>query len=351
MDVLRFDFNGSSGEFKRTSQGFLRVNARLSRVGIFGYQTSREYRSPEEVFREDSLQSLKGAPVTDRHPSESSDQGFLTPANAKELMVGITEDVERDGDYLKGSLIIFHEDVIKAIESGERKEISLGYRCEVDPTPGTFNGEAYDAIQKNIIVNHVAIGPKGWGRAGADCSIRTDSHTNKGTPNMSEVVRLDGVDVALTADSILALFAEKKRQLAEVTGRLDAMGLELEKEKAARAELEDPKAIDSKVQSRVKLLEKCRQILGETDLDGKTDEELKILCIKKVYPELDVSAQDPSYVDGILFAISGREERNDSLINTRQALSQEQKSNNAYERWVEQTAKLWTSPLSGSVRS
>ena len=74
MDVLRFDFNGSSGEFKRTPQGFLRVNARLSRVGIFDYQSTREYRSPEEVFRSDSLESLKGAPVTDRHPSEYSEQ-------------------------------------------------------------------------------------------------------------------------------------------------------------------------------------------------------------------------------------------------------------------------------------
>src|SRR5690606_28507268 len=49
------------------------------------------------------------------------------------------------------------------IESGERKEISLGYKCQLDPTPGTWNGESYDAVQKNIVVNHVALGPKGWG--------------------------------------------------------------------------------------------------------------------------------------------------------------------------------------------
>ncbi len=59
-EVLRFDFNGSSGEFKRTPQGFLRVNARLTKVGIFKYDGGREYRSEEEVFRADSLASLKG---------------------------------------------------------------------------------------------------------------------------------------------------------------------------------------------------------------------------------------------------------------------------------------------------
>ncbi len=71
-EVLRFDFNGSSGEFKRTPQGFLRVNARLTKVGIFKYDGGREYRSEEEVFRVDSLVSLKGAPVTDLHPSEKA---------------------------------------------------------------------------------------------------------------------------------------------------------------------------------------------------------------------------------------------------------------------------------------
>jgi hypothetical protein len=121
MEVLRFDFNGSSGEFKRTPQGFLRVNAHLSKTGIFKYVDSREYRSEEEVFREDSLASIRGALVTDLHPSETGADSFLTPANAKRYTVGVTEGIERDGPYLKGSLIIFHEDTIKAIESGERK--------------------------------------------------------------------------------------------------------------------------------------------------------------------------------------------------------------------------------------
>jgi len=57
MEVLRFDFNGSSGEFERTAQGFLRINARLTKTGIFSYD---EYRSDEEVFRADSLDSFRG---------------------------------------------------------------------------------------------------------------------------------------------------------------------------------------------------------------------------------------------------------------------------------------------------
>ena len=74
---LRFDFNGSSGEFKRTPQGFLRVKARLTKTGVFIYENGREYRSEEEVFRAYSLESLKGAPVTDLHPSEKGTDSYF----------------------------------------------------------------------------------------------------------------------------------------------------------------------------------------------------------------------------------------------------------------------------------
>jgi len=353
MEVLRFDYNGSYKDFKRTSQGFLRVNANLTKTGVFAYENGREYRSDEEVFRADSLESLKGSPVTDLHPVEKSTDRFLTPANAKEHIIGITESVERDGDYLKGSLIIFHEDAIKAIESGDRKEISLGYQCQLEQRPGSFNGQAYDAVQRNIIVNHVAIGPTGWGRAGADCTIRTDSKTTTTGTAMSEVIRLDGVDVAMTPDNIKTLFSDQKKQFEELRGRFDALGLELEKEKSARAAAEDLEAMESRVQMRLELVQKCQRILGEDALGGKSDEELKLMAIKKFYPNVDLNGKDQSYLDGMFETILSQQElRNDSLSTTRMALQQadQSKINQAYEKWVEHSARLWTIPLSGSLR-
>ncbi len=213
MEVLRFDFNGSSGEFKRTAQGFLRVNARLTKIGVFSYDDGREYRSDEEVFREDSLASLQGAPVTDLHPSEKAAK-TSSPRPMPKSTSSVSPKVLSVTDHIfKGSLIIFHEDAIKAIEAGERKEISLGYKCQLDPTPGTWNGDAYDAVQKNIIVNHVAIGPKGWGRAGPDCAIRADSTLTKG--QNPETIHLDGIDIALSKESITTLLTEKRREFNE----------------------------------------------------------------------------------------------------------------------------------------
>ena len=354
MEVLRFDFNGSSGEFKRTPQGFLRVKARLTKTGVFSYENGREYRSEEEVFRADSLESLRGAPVTDLHPSEKGTDSYLTPANAKQYIIGITENVECDGPYLEGSLIIFHEDAIKAIESGQRKEISLGYKCRMDPTPGSVNGEAYDAVQRDIVVNHVAIGPKGWGRAGPDCAIRTDSQSPSQGKPMNETLRLDGVDVALTPESVTALLNERKRQYEELRGRFDAVGIELEKEKAARAALECPQAIEAKVQARLKLVERCRKLLGDDAMfEGKSDDELKLLSIKRFNPDLDFADKDPSYIDGMFEALSHSVTRNDSLSSTRQAIVDTKNNitpHQAYETWLEQSAKMWSLPLTGSLR-
>ena len=171
---------------------------------------------------------------------------------------------------------------------------------------------------------------------------------------MTEIIRLDGVDVALTPDNITSLLTERKRQYEELRGRLDAIGLELEKEKATRAALEDPQAIEAKVQTRLKLIDRCRLILGDdVSMDSKTDEELKSLTIKKFYPDFDLSGKDQSYLDGMFEAlVAAKTERNDSLASTRHAIhhNDQQKANQAYEKWVEHSAKMWTVPLAGSVR-
>lgn len=357
MKVLRFDFNGSSDEFKRTPQGFLRVNARLSKTGVFKYANQREYRSEEEVFGADSLASLRGAPVTDLHPGEKGGENFLTPANVKEHIIGITEGIERDGPYLKGSLIIFHEDTIKAIESGERKEISLGYKCIIEPTPGIVNGEAYDAIQRAIIINHVAIGPKGWGRAGPDCSIRADTKnytSNKGQ-KMDEVIRLDGVDISVNADSIKTLFAEKQKQLSEMQGRLDAANQEIEKKNALIVALEEPKAISERINTRIKLITQCTDIVGDTEnLNSLSNDEIKQVVIKKHYPKTDLKDKNQNYIDGMFEALlAAKDMRCDSLATTRTALAESPSkslSHAAYEKWLSHSANLWSAPLAGHAQ-
>ena len=73
-------------------------------------------------------------------------------------MIGFTgELVEKvDDTFLKTSVTITDADTIEKIEAG-KTEVSAGYEAELEETPGVFDGEPYDCIQRNIIYNHVSL--------------------------------------------------------------------------------------------------------------------------------------------------------------------------------------------------
>lgn len=154
------------------------MDANLTRIGVLLYRradgtTVRELRHPDEVFNADSLASLGGAPVTDLHPI--AEGGLVTPSNVKALQCGhVGESVKADGKFVSATVIVQDAALIAAVESGERRELSPGYTCRVDATPGTWKGEAYDAIQRDIVYNHLAVGPRGWGRSGSEVALKMD---------------------------------------------------------------------------------------------------------------------------------------------------------------------------------
>ncbi len=174
--VQRFDL--ASGEFRerRTGpQGFgLAVTANLTRTGVFHYRqpdgtVRRELRPPEEVFHPESLKTLKGATITDDHPAK------VDPSNWKRETIGhVASTPHRAGKFVQGEIHIHHDVAIDKAERGKLRELSCGYDCDLDPTPGEWEGEPYDAVQRNIRYNHVAAGPVGWGRAGPDVKMHLD---------------------------------------------------------------------------------------------------------------------------------------------------------------------------------
>ena len=173
-DAIRFDFLRIDGKPRITQQGFLRVDGNLTRTGVLTYKRAdgsevRELREPTEVFKNDSLEGLKRAPLTDMHT------GMITPDNVGDLQVGfVEENVAKNGGFVSGTLTVQRRDMIDKIQAGQRTELSPGYTVDIDPTPGEYNGERYDAIQRNIVYNHVAIGPDGWGRSGGSVALRMD---------------------------------------------------------------------------------------------------------------------------------------------------------------------------------
>lgn len=113
-------------------------------------------RPYDEVFSQETLASFENKPVTIEHPDED-----VTIDNYKDYSVGFARDIrqgktENGEDVIIGNLVITDKEAIEKIESGEMKELSCGYDCDItdDANPK----------QTKIRGNHIALCEQG--RAG-----------------------------------------------------------------------------------------------------------------------------------------------------------------------------------------
>lgn len=158
-----------------TSEGYLIDRPILTSTGIFEYikpdgSVRYELRLPEEVFAEESLASYQGKPVIITHEAE-----YVTKDNVQSEAIGtILSKGYQDGSDVRAQIIIHDTDAMK--ECGLR-ELSLGYDLDLEETPGEWNGQHYDAIQRNIRINHLALVRDA--RAGDQARLHIDSRDNK----------------------------------------------------------------------------------------------------------------------------------------------------------------------------
>jgi hypothetical protein len=217
--VHRIDVGNKIRADHRTVQGHARIPAALSRTGVQNYPqadgtTRREYRSPEEVFKAESLHSFDTATVTVGHP------GMVTPESWKEHAVGEVRSAKRDGRYVAAELVIRDQRTLDQIADGSLVELSCGYDCTLVMGGGVSpEGETYDAQQTDITINHVGLGPSNWGRAGSEVRLRLDS---------GEVAYLDADEArtrptGMTPEQIAAL----QKDLADTKLRADSLEAKL----------------------------------------------------------------------------------------------------------------------------
>ena len=180
-------------------------NPILTRVGIFEYQNPdgtirRELRLPEEVFAPESLASYKGKPVILTHEA-----GMIDTENVQQEHIGtILSEGIQDGENVRAQIVI-HD--AHSLSYGLR-ELSVGYSLDLEETPGEWKGQPYDAIQRNIRVNHLALVEKA--RAGDSARLNIDGkdtqQNQKGGNTMSK--RKDG----LTPEEIARVVEEYKKR-------------------------------------------------------------------------------------------------------------------------------------------
>lgn len=147
----------------KTPEGYLIcTDAILSRTGKQEYKRCEIFgdacdepdkivnvdRTDDEVFSDKAMASFENKPICIEHPDQD-----VNIENHNELAVGFVRDVHKGEDegkpVMMGTLVITDKDAVEAVESGEYKELSCGYDCDIDD-----DGEP---CQRNIRGNHVAL--------------------------------------------------------------------------------------------------------------------------------------------------------------------------------------------------
>lgn len=168
---MRFLVTEKLGPHKfKTPEGYLIcTDAILSRTGKQEYKRCELFgdacedpdkivnveRTDDEVFSDKAMASFENKAVCIEHPDHD-----VNAENHNELAVGFVRDIHKGEDngkpVMMGTLVITDKDAVEAVESGEYKELSCGYDCDIDD-----DGEP---CQRNIRGNHVALCKQG--RAG-----------------------------------------------------------------------------------------------------------------------------------------------------------------------------------------
>lgn len=176
-------------------------NNPITKVGVYPYlgkQISQDcepdkiyyvLRPKEELFRKETLDSLRLIPLIDGHTMIGKD--FTAPED-KGLDGTLGDNVSHDTDTIYNDLKIISNKMKEEIQNG-KKELSLGYFCRYDKQPGTYKGQRYDYVQRDIIANHLALVDKG--RMGADVRVYDSKNIPEG-----EAFAMDSIDIAIDKD-------------------------------------------------------------------------------------------------------------------------------------------------------
>lgn len=178
----------------------------------------RELRPPEEVFKAKALDGFDGAPCTDGHPLVP-----VTRDNVRQYEVGSSSAGRRDGDNVLTPMTLKDAAIISKVnlarKEGRPVQLSPGYALDLEMTPGADKRYAYpgnpdgryDAIQRNIEINHLAVlADRGvYARGGAKMKVRLD-----GVDHSVRAYRMDGFEVGtLVLDEELS--AEQRNKLRD----------------------------------------------------------------------------------------------------------------------------------------
>jgi hypothetical protein len=338
--VMAIDATPLTG-VQRHRDGYMAGKVRAARTGVQTYlgkevgwperETVAVYRPLDEVMRLDALGSYKGKPITDGHPKVR-----VTSENWGDLARGTVMGVQRDGDAVALDVTISAKSLVDKLESGEARELSAGYVAKIDRTPGTApDGTAYDAVQRDLYIDHLAVVPKGragsefrvgdgadWGARPLDREIIehpkkegqdvSDAHTTTVTVGDGAVptteagaIRIKGLQDSLT--SAQKSITDKDTEIADLKKQIETKDGEIA---AAKKSLEDatkPEALADAVKQRGKVTEAGKKAgMSEEDMDKMDDAAIRRAVVAKSLGDEQAKAMSDAAIEGAFaFASQG----------------------------------------------
>ena len=310
-----------------TGEGFLRARISIAKPGVFPYVKSdgriaQEAKLPEDLFLPSVIDSMRGVPVTDGHPDV-----LLSSDNYKEYVKGTISDPEIQDGLLVGIATIYDQELIQKIKAKKQNEVSIGYNYIADGIPGELKGESYESADKNIMINHVALEPKG--RAGEEIKIHLDRRHNMSikwkvdgdsssdsltyrkndgstdiqvAPDIHKelmAIKNDSKEKTITIEKLKSAKEKLKESIEEMKN--DSAAAEDQKELKEKLEIANDKAaswekkldeankslpdlISKGVTRKFELVEFSKSVSPDLKVDGLTNDEIKLQIIAKGLP-------------------------------------------------------------------
>jgi hypothetical protein len=310
--MMLFDTVDTSGA-RLTQDGYLVADAKVARTGIQMYRAGElgldgdqdrmvpVYRPPEEVFSVEAMASYAHRPVTDDHPTSMVDA-----SNWKQHAKGQTGDeVMRDGDFVRVPILLMDGDSIQKWQDG-KKELSMGYTMDLEVADGESpEGEKYEAIQRNLRMNHLAL----VSRARGGSELRLGDRKPEENSMELKTITVDGFSVETTEAGAQAI-SKLTTELADarkVTEDQQAAHSEAlagkDRELAAKdAEIDSLKGkilsdedLDKRVTDRADLIAAAKQI-ADKDYTGMPDSDIRKAAVVAKLGEDAVDGRSDDYI-------------------------------------------------------
>jgi len=292
-----FDRVPLAGSATITKEGYLVADAYVARanniqeyfaseLGLKDRQPNdviRVFRPEKVVFGKDALDSAARVPVTIDHPS-----AMVDAKNYRELARGFTGDeILRDGEKMRIPFRVTDAAAVEALAT-THQEFSWGYAADMDFTPGTFNGAAYDAAITSLEYNHLAACRAARGgpelRIVDQRTIPTEKPKMKITIGDAKDVDLsDGAAVALAVGALNTTLADAQTKVGTLTADLATATTAIQTKDGEIAALNQkvtdsaitPEKLQALADARADVVSKAKTLAPNIVTDGKSDADIR----------------------------------------------------------------------------